>query len=84
MKQHIVLRAQKLAEYIIETKKTVRDTAKVFGYSKSTVHKDVAERLLEIDTELCGRVKEILNFNLSERHIRGGTATRRKYKKTLV
>lgn len=81
MKQHIVLRATKLADYILETKATVRDASKVFGVSKSTVHKDVTERLGQIDSDKCAEVKKVLDFNLSERHIRGGTATKEKYSK---
>ena len=67
-----------LGEYIIETGATVRAAAKVFGVSKSTVHKDVTERLRRIDKELYKRVKKVLSKNLSERHIRGGEATRKK------
>ncbi len=81
MKQHIVLRAIKLADYILETKATVRDASKVFGVSKSTVHKDVTERLKQIDRDKYLSVKKVLDFNLSERHIRGGTATKEKYAK---
>lgn len=73
-------RAIILGEYIIETGSTVRATAKVFKISKSTVHKDVTERLLHTDRELYGRVKRVLEKNKSERHIRGGMATKRKYK----
>ncbi|MBO7149689.1 MAG: sporulation transcriptional regulator SpoIIID [Clostridia bacterium] len=69
------------AEYIAETKSTVRQTAIVFHFSKSTVHKDVTERLKEIDKSLYKKVKKVLEKNLSERHIRGGEATRKKYKK---
>ncbi|MCL2061832.1 MAG: sporulation transcriptional regulator SpoIIID [Firmicutes bacterium] len=80
MKQHIVLRSIKLADYLLQTRQTVREAAKQFGYSKSTVHKDVAERLADIDLEKFHQVKEVLEFNLSERHIRGGTATKEKYR----
>ncbi|MDR1892698.1 MAG: sporulation transcriptional regulator SpoIIID [Oscillospiraceae bacterium] len=73
-------RATQLGEYIIENKATVRATAKKFRISKSTVHKDVAERLKQIDPQLYGEVKQILDTNKKERHIRGGMATRRKYK----
>lgn len=73
-------RAIVLAEYIIETGATVRATAKVFKISKSTVHKDVTERLFYVNRELYHQVKEVLEKNKSERHIRGGLATRRKYK----
>ncbi len=69
------------ARYIIDTKSTVRQTAKVFHYGKSTVHKDVTERLKKIDKTLYKKVKSILEFNLSERHIRGGEATKNKYLK---
>ncbi len=72
-------RAVKIAHYIIETKETVRSTAKTFGVSKSTVHKDVSERLLKINPILAKQVREILDENKSERHIRGGMATRLKY-----
>ena len=73
-------RAIILGEYIIETGSTVRATAKVFKISKSTVHKDVTERLFHTDRELYDMVKCVLEKNKSERHIRGGMATRRKYK----
>lgn len=73
-------RAEVLGKYIIDTGATVRATAKVFKISKSTVHKDVTERLFNIDRNLYSRVKEVLEKNKSERHIRGGLATRRKYK----
>ncbi len=69
-----------LAEYISDTGKTVRDTAKHFGLSKSTVHKDMTSRLPEIDTELYEKVRIILDKNKAERHLRGGLATRKKYK----
>lgn len=72
-------RAVKLAHYIVETKETVRNTARVFGVSKSTVHKDVAQRLIKINPALAKEVREILDENKSERHIRGGMATKMKY-----
>ncbi|WP_303788315.1 sporulation transcriptional regulator SpoIIID [Ruminococcus flavefaciens] len=72
-------RAEMLGRYIIENKTTVRAAAKHFGISKSTVHKDVSERLRTEDPELYGRVKDILEINKQERHIRGGLATKRKY-----
>ena len=71
------------AEYIIEINATVRQTASVFHFSKSTVHKDVTERLREIDKSLYKKVKKVLEKNLSERHIRGGEATKRKYQKNV-
>lgn len=73
-------RAVVLGQYIIDTGATVRATAKVFKISKSTVHKDVTERLLHINRELHKQVNEVLQKNKNERHIRGGLATRRKYK----
>lgn len=75
-------RPRKLAQYIIEEKSTVRSTAAVFGVSKSTVHKDVSVRLAKIDPVLYREVSRVLATNKSERHIRGGNATRLKYKKT--
>ena len=73
-------RARELAVYIIENKATVRAAAAKFGVSKSTVHKDLAERLEHIDRPLFHQVRELLDINKAERHIRGGLATRRKYK----
>ncbi len=81
MKESIIKRTLTEAEYILSTKATVRDTAKEFDVSKSTVHKDVSERLKYIDAALYSRVKKILDFNLAERHLRGGNATREKYLK---
>jgi len=68
-----------VSRYISRTKSTVRDTAKVFGVSKSTVHKDVTERLPKLNRDLAARVKKVLDINKAERHLRGGEATRRKY-----
>ena len=68
-----------LAEYIIESKDTVRGAAKRFGVSKSTVHKDITQRLMEIDPILGSSVRKILDENKAERHIRGGMATKLKY-----
>lgn len=73
-------RAVTLGRYIIEKKATVRAAAKQFGISKSTVHKDVSERLKNEDPELYAHVKDILEINKQERHIRGGLATRKKYR----
>ena len=72
-------RAVELAQYIIESKDTVRGAAKRFGISKSTVHKDVSERLLKINPILASDVRKILDDNKAERHIRGGMATKIKY-----
>ena len=80
MKNSIEERACDLALYIIESKATVRSAAKKFGISKSTVHKDLAERLKHINMPLYLQVKEVLEYNKAERHIRGGMATRMKYK----
>ena len=81
MREDLVVRILKESYYIAETGATVRDTAKVFNYSKSTVHKDVTERLYAMNTVLYERVKKVLQKNLDERHIRGGIATREKYLK---
>lgn len=72
-----------IAEYIIETKDTVRGAAKKFGVSKSTVHKDVVDRLEKIDPILSKEVRKVLDINKKERHIRGGMATKMKYKKKI-
>jgi len=72
-------RAINLAHYIIDSKDTVRGAARKFGVSKSTVHKDVSERLLKINPILAHEVREILDENKAERHIRGGMATKLKY-----
>ena len=74
-------RANQLAQYIIESKDTVRGAAKKFGISKSTVHKDVSERITKINPTLAKKVREILDQNKAERHIRGGLATKMKYQK---
>lgn len=79
MKDHIWKRVLEVSRYISKTKATVRDAAQVFGVSKSTVHKDVTERLPKINPELANRVKRVLEYNKAERHLRGGEATRRKY-----
>ncbi len=80
LKDEIILRTQEVGEYIAATGATVRAAAKRFGISKSTVHKDMAVRLMKIDGELYEKVAEILAFNRAERHIRGGMATKKKYK----
>ena len=79
MKEYIEERAIEIAYYIIENNATVRQTAKTFGISKSTVHKDVAERLEKINPSLAAEVRKVLDVNKSERNIRGGLATREKY-----
>lgn len=80
MKGNIEERACDLAVYIIENRATVRAAAKKFGISKSTVHKDLQDRLPQINPTLYQQVKEILEINKAQRHIRGGIATRKKYK----
>ena len=79
MKDYIEERAVEIANYIIENSATVRQTAKKFGISKSTVHKDVTDRLIQINPALAGEARKILDVNKEERHIRGGLATREKY-----
>ena len=79
MWEYIEERAIKCAEYIVETGATVRACSAHFSISKSTVHKDVSERLRYIDEGLYERVRQVLEFNLSERHLRGGIATKEKY-----
>ncbi|NLZ83631.1 MAG: sporulation transcriptional regulator SpoIIID [Clostridiales bacterium] len=79
MKGYIEERAVEIANYIIENNATVRQTAKQFGISKSTVHKDVTERLAQINPSLAEKARVVLDLNKSERHIRGGLATKEKY-----
>ena len=79
MKDYIEERAIDIANYIIENNATVRQTAGQFGISKSTVHKDVPERLEQINPSLAAQARKVLDVNKSERHIRGGMATREKY-----
>ncbi len=79
MKQYIVERVRDIADFIIDKRCTVRAAAKQFGVSKSTVHKDMAERLAYVDKLREKLVRQILGVNLAERHIRGGDATRKKY-----
>lgn len=79
MRSYIEERALEIGTYIVENNTTVRQAAKKFGISKSTVHKDVSERLPEINQSLAAAVRRVLDVNKSERHIRGGMATREKY-----
>lgn len=81
MKDYIENRVLKLAHYIIENKSTVRATAKKYNISKSTVHKDICDRLPGINKNLATEAKKVLEYNKAERHIRGGIATREKYLK---
>jgi putative DeoR family transcriptional regulator (stage III sporulation protein D) len=80
VKDHIWQRVVEIGNYILRHGATVRDTARVFGVSKSTVHKDVTERLPKINAQLASQVKKILEVNKAERHIRGGEATRQKFR----
>lgn len=79
MKDYIEERAINIAVYIIDNNATVRQTAKAFGVSKSTVHKDVTSRLMQVNPTLAKQARTVLDVNKSERHIRGGLATRKKY-----
>ena len=79
MRENLEQRAEELAVYIIENRATIRAAAKQFGVSKSTVHKDLSERLEKSNRSLWQQVKKILDQNKAERHIRGGNATRKKY-----
>ena len=80
MKGNMEERAERLALYIIEKRNTVRDAAAKFGISKSKVHKDISERLPQFNRTLYLQVKEVLDVNKAQRHIRGGIATRKKYR----
>ena len=84
MKDYIEERALAIANYIIDHNATVRQTAKSFGISKSTVHKDCTERLISINPALAAQTRVVLDLNKSERHIRGGMATREKYQHRLA
>ena len=79
MRDYIEERAEEIGQYIVESGATVRQTAKKFGVSKSTVHKDVTERLVKINPYLAARIRVVLDVNKAERHIRGGMATKEKY-----
>lgn len=79
MKSYIEERAMEIAQYIIENNATVRQAAKKFGISKSTVHKDITDRLIQISPFLAAETRKVLDVNKSERHIRGGLATKEKY-----
>ena len=84
MKDYIEDRVMEIAQYIIDNNGTVRSTAKVFSVSKSTVHKDVHERLIHINMNMYGQCRNVLEKNKAERHIRGGLATREKYKQQAL
>jgi putative DeoR family transcriptional regulator (stage III sporulation protein D) len=80
LKDYIEERALEIGKYIISSKETVRDAAKIFGVSKSTVHKDVTERLPRINPAVALQVKDVLDSNFDDKHLRGGRATRLKYR----
>ena len=80
MREYIEERAEEIGRYIVESGATVRQTAGRFGISKSTVHKDITERLVKVNPFLAARTRIVLDFNNAERHIRGGMATRVKYR----
>ena len=79
MKSYIEKRAVDVANFMIHHNATVRETAKKFGISKSTVHKDITDRVEKIDPDLASSVRKVLEVNKAERHLRGGMATKRKY-----
>jgi putative DeoR family transcriptional regulator (stage III sporulation protein D) len=80
MQEYIQKRVLDICSYILKTRATVRQAAQVFEVSKSTVHKDLTERLPSLNKDMADEVKKVLDFNKSERHLRGGEATKRKYK----
>ena len=82
MKSYIEERAVEVAKFIIHSNSTVRETAKKFGISKSTVHKDITDRVQKLDPELALSARKVLDVNKAERHIRGGMATKEKYLRT--
>lgn len=83
MSSLIIKRVMDEAYYMLDTKKTIREIAKKFKVSKSTVHKDLHERLVEIDTKIFKQIDEILKYHINIRHIRGGESTRKKYKNVI-
>lgn len=83
MQDYIRRRVLDISSYILESKATVRQAAIVFGVSKSTVHKDITERLPSINKKTATQIKDILEFNKAERHLRGGEATRKKYQEMV-
>ncbi|MFZ5641419.1 MAG: sporulation transcriptional regulator SpoIIID [Bacillota bacterium] len=83
MQDYIRKRVLEISDYIMETKATVRQAATVFGVSKSTVHKDMTERLPAVNKRLAAKIKDILEYNKAERHLRGGEATRKKYQELV-
>lgn len=84
VKDYIEQRAIEIANYIIENGVTVREAAKKFGVSKSTIHKDITDRLQQINPKLAQQTRLVLDQNKSERHIRGGQATKAKYTDSII
>lgn len=78
-KLEVEKRVKLVSNYIIENQATIRDTAKEFGYSKSTIHKDISERLPKISSELFKKVQDVINLNVEERHMRGGLANQKRW-----
>jgi len=76
-----IVRAERFARYVIENKSTIRNTAKVFGVSKSTVHNDISNKLKKYNLSLYQEVQKVLQNNFKEKHIRGGLSTKKKYEK---
>jgi putative DeoR family transcriptional regulator (stage III sporulation protein D) len=83
MNSLIIKRVLEEANYMLKTNETIRELAKIFNVSKSTVHKDLHERLLEIDAALYDQIDSILKYHIDIRHIRGGLSTKKKYKKLI-
>ena len=83
MNSLIIKRVIDEANYMKDTKKTIRELAKIFNVSKSTVHKDLHERLIDIDAALYEEINDILRYHINVRHIRGGESTKKKYKNAL-
>lgn len=83
MNSLIIRRVIDEANYMLSTKKTIREIAQIFNVSKSTVHKDLHERLLDIDSSIYEQIDSILKYHINVRHIRGGESTKKKYKKHL-
>lgn len=79
MKQYIENRVKEVAKYTLQTESTIRKTAKAFGVSKSTIHNDLIQRLPQVNPQLAGEIKKVINRNTAERALRGGMATRMKY-----
>lgn len=83
MKSYIEERAIQIGLFVVENGATVRQTARRFGISKSTVHKDITTRLVHVQPELARQAQAVLQINKAERHIRGGLATKEKYSRTV-